>query len=67
MAAPNGDPDANLLIRQKQHNKRAFDFDCKELKYHEDNGNFKVLAIDLYRKVIEELQKELGIDFFQGK
>ncbi|KAL3170687.1 hypothetical protein MRX96_044137 [Rhipicephalus microplus] len=67
MVASNGDPDANLLIRQKQHHKRAFDFDSKALKNDEDNGNLKVLAIDLYRKCIEELQKGLAIDFSQGK
>ncbi|KAL3244474.1 hypothetical protein MRX96_002237 [Rhipicephalus microplus] len=67
MAAPNGDPDANPLIRQKQHHKRAFDFDYEALKYDEDNRSLKVLAIDLYRKGIEELQKGIAIDFSQAK
>ncbi|KAL3170692.1 hypothetical protein MRX96_044142 [Rhipicephalus microplus] len=66
-AASKGDPDANLLLRQKQHYKWAFDFDYKALKYDEDNDKLKVLAIDLYRKGIEELQKGLAIDFSQGK
>ncbi|KAL3170702.1 hypothetical protein MRX96_044150 [Rhipicephalus microplus] len=63
MAAPNGDPDANLLIRQKERHKRAFYFDSKVLKYDEDDGNLKLLAVNLYRKGIEELQKGIAIDF----
>ncbi|XP_077494538.1 spastin-like isoform X6 [Amblyomma americanum] len=67
MAAASGEPDANLLIRQKQHHKKAFDFISKALKYDEENDDFKELAIDLYRKGIEELQKGIAIDFSQGK
>ncbi|KAK8780506.1 hypothetical protein V5799_018152, partial [Amblyomma americanum] len=72
MAAASGEPDANLLIRQKQHHKKAFDFISKALKYDEENdvlfsADFKELAIDLYRKGIEELQKGIAIDFSQGK
>ncbi|KAH9380077.1 hypothetical protein HPB48_011164 [Haemaphysalis longicornis] len=37
MAAASGEPDANLLIRQKQHHKKAFDFISKALKYDEEN------------------------------
>ncbi|XP_037272424.2 spastin isoform X2 [Rhipicephalus microplus] len=67
MAASSGEPDANQLIRQKQHHKRAFDFISKALKYDEENDDLKELAIDLYRKGIEELQKGIAIDFSQGK
>ncbi|KAL3201640.1 hypothetical protein MRX96_042889 [Rhipicephalus microplus] len=52
MAASSGEPDANQLIRQKQHHKRAFDFISKALKYDEENDDLKELAIDLYRKGI---------------
>ncbi|KAK8771081.1 hypothetical protein V5799_025675, partial [Amblyomma americanum] len=37
MAAASGEPDAYLLIRQKQHHKKAFDFISKALKYDEEN------------------------------
>lgn len=67
MAASSAEPDASLLIRQKQHHKRAFDFISKALKYDEENDDLKELAIDLYRKGIEELQKGIAIDFSQGK
>lgn len=67
MAAASAEPDANLLIRQKQHHKKAFDFISKALKYDEDNDDFKELAIDLYKKGIEELQKGIAIDFSKGK
>ncbi|XP_050047578.2 spastin isoform X3 [Dermacentor andersoni] len=67
MAASSAEPDANLLICQKQHHKRAFDFLSKALKYDEENDDLKELAIDLYRKGIEELQKGIAIDFSQGK
>ncbi|XP_077528723.1 spastin isoform X2 [Haemaphysalis longicornis] len=67
MAAASGEPDANLLIRQKQHHKKAFDFISKALKYDEENDDFKELAIDLYKKGIEELQKGIAIDFSKGK
>ncbi|XP_037580324.1 LOW QUALITY PROTEIN: spastin-like [Dermacentor silvarum] len=67
MAASSAEPDGNLLIRQKQHHKRAFDFLSKALKYDEENDDLKELAIDLYRKGIDELQKGIAIDFSQGK
>nr|XP_037275607.1 spastin-like [Rhipicephalus microplus] len=60
MAASSGDPDAKLLIRQKQHHKRAFDFISKAVKYEE-------LANDLYRNGIEELQKGITNNFAQRK
>ncbi|XP_029827721.2 spastin isoform X1 [Ixodes scapularis] len=61
------EPDANLLIRQKQHHKKAFDFISKALKYDEENEDFKEMSIDLYRKGIEELQKGIAIDFSKGQ
>ncbi|XP_077494536.1 spastin-like isoform X4 [Amblyomma americanum] len=42
MAAASGEPDANLLIRQKQHHKKAFDFISKALKYDEENDESMV-------------------------
>ncbi|KAL3170683.1 hypothetical protein MRX96_044133 [Rhipicephalus microplus] len=67
MLASSEGPDANLLIRQKQHHKRAFDLISKALKYDVENDNFKELAIDLYRKGIKKLQKGITIDCSQGK
>ncbi|KAL3170709.1 hypothetical protein MRX96_044157 [Rhipicephalus microplus] len=58
-----GDPDANILIRQKQHHKRAFYSISKALKRDEENDNLKKLAIGLYRKDIDELEKGIAIDF----
>ncbi|KAL3244479.1 hypothetical protein MRX96_002242 [Rhipicephalus microplus] len=65
-SASNGDPDANLLMRQKHH-KPAFDFIFKALKYHTENDNLEELVIDFYRKGIEELQKRIAIHVSQGK
>lgn len=61
------EPDVNLLIRQKQHHKKAFDFISKALKYDEENEDLKEMAIDLYRKGVEELQKGIAIDFSHGE
>ncbi|XP_075735352.1 spastin-like [Rhipicephalus microplus] len=66
MSAPSGNPHVNLLIRQKHH-KPAFHFIFKVLKYDRENDNLKELAIDLYRKGIEELQKSVAMDFSQEK
>ncbi|XP_064490254.1 spastin-like [Ornithodoros turicata] len=59
--------DLNLLVRQKQHHKRAFDCISKALKQDEENEGCKETAIELYRRGIEELNKGIAIDCSRGQ
>ncbi|KAK9498151.1 hypothetical protein O3M35_004029 [Rhynocoris fuscipes] len=59
-----GDP---LLAKQKEHHRRAFEFISKALKIDEENEGHKEIAMKLYRKGIEELEKGIAIDCSHGK
>uniref|UniRef100_A0A146L6H0 Spastin n=1 Tax=Lygus hesperus TaxID=30085 RepID=A0A146L6H0_LYGHE len=59
-----GDP---LLAKQKEHHRRAFEFISKALKIDEENEGHKEIAIKLYKRGIEELEKGIAIDCSHGK
>ncbi|XP_073994220.1 spastin isoform X2 [Rhodnius prolixus] len=56
-----------LLAKQKEHHRRAFEFISKALKIDEENEGHKEIAIKLYKKGIEELEKGIAIDCSHGK
>ncbi|EEB18440.1 proteasome-activating nucleotidase, putative [Pediculus humanus corporis] len=59
-----GDP---LLVKQKQHHRRAFEYISKALKIDEENDGHKDLAIELYKKGILELEKGVAVECNGGK
>ncbi|XP_071793381.1 spastin-like isoform X1 [Asterias amurensis] len=54
--------DASLLFKQKQHHKKAFEYVSKALKIDEDDGGNKKLALDYYRRGINELENGIAVD-----
>ncbi|XP_038073798.1 spastin-like isoform X3 [Patiria miniata] len=54
--------EANLLVKQKQHHKKAFEYISKALKIDEEDGGNKKLALDYYKKGINELENGIVID-----
>lgn len=61
------DTTMDLLARQKYHHKRAFEYISQALKIDEtQNSEQKEIAINLYRKGINELEIGINIDVWQG-
>ncbi|XP_014205207.1 spastin isoform X2 [Copidosoma floridanum] len=59
-----GDP---LLAKQKHHHRRAFEYISKALKIDEENEGHKEMAIELYKKGIDELEKGIAIECNGGR
>ncbi|XP_031353255.1 spastin-like isoform X3 [Photinus pyralis] len=59
-----GDP---LLAKQKHHHRRAFEYISKALKIDEENEGQKELAIELYRKGINELELGIAVQCWGGR
>ncbi|XP_055698776.1 spastin isoform X3 [Phlebotomus papatasi] len=59
-----GDP---LLAKQKHHHRRAFEYISKALKIDEENEGQKEIAIELYRKGIQELERGIAVDCWSGR
>ncbi|XP_014226743.1 spastin isoform X2 [Trichogramma pretiosum] len=59
-----GDP---LLAKQKHHHRRAFEYISKALKIDEENEGHKEMAIDLYKKGIDELEKGIAVECNGGR
>ncbi|XP_033640800.1 spastin-like isoform X2 [Asterias rubens] len=62
MTDNNRTEDASLLFKQKQHHKKAFEYVSKALKIDEDDGGNKKLALDYYRRGINELENGIAVD-----
>ncbi|KAK6635788.1 hypothetical protein RUM44_001042 [Polyplax serrata] len=60
-------PGDTLLVKQKQHHRRAFEYISKALKIDEENEGHKDLAIELYKKGIIELEKGVAVECNGGK
>ncbi|XP_076312368.1 spastin isoform X2 [Tachypleus tridentatus] len=58
---------SNLLIKQKYHHRKAFEFISEALKIDEENKGHKELAIELYKKGISELKKGVAVDTTNGE
>ncbi|XP_022108925.1 spastin-like isoform X3 [Acanthaster planci] len=54
--------EADLLAKQKQHHKKAFEYLSKALKIDEEEGGNKKLALDYYKRGIIELENGIVID-----
>ncbi|XP_001600109.2 spastin isoform X1 [Nasonia vitripennis] len=59
-----GDP---LLAKQKHHHRRAFEYISKALKIDEENEGHKEMAIELYKKGIDELEKGIAVECNGGR
>ncbi|XP_058792203.1 spastin isoform X1 [Phymastichus coffea] len=59
-----GDP---LLAKQKHHHRRAFEYISKALKIDEENEGHKEMAIELYKKGINELEKGIAVECNGGR
>ncbi|CAH0395767.1 unnamed protein product [Bemisia tabaci] len=55
-----------LLIKQKEHHRKAFDCITKALKIDEDNGNPEDAA-KFYKRGIAELEKGIAVDCSAGR
>ncbi|GBN20302.1 Spastin [Araneus ventricosus] len=56
----------NPFALQRYHHRRAFDFISKALKIDEENDGPKDLAIEYYRKGIDELKRGIAVNCNQG-
>ncbi|GIY35902.1 spastin [Caerostris extrusa] len=56
----------NPFALQRHHHRRAFEFISKALKIDEENDGPKDLAIDYYRKGIDELKRGIAVNCNQG-
>ncbi|CAG5135741.1 unnamed protein product [Candidula unifasciata] len=55
-------PAEPALANQKKHHRKAFEFISKALKIDEEDGVRKDIAVALYKKGIEELEKGIAIE-----
>nr|XP_054923035.1 spastin-like [Dermacentor andersoni] len=66
-AASSAEPNVDIFLRLTEHHKRACDFLSKAITYDEENGDLRELAMFLYRKASEQLQKGIALDQSQGQ
>ncbi|CAD5111173.1 DgyrCDS509 [Dimorphilus gyrociliatus] len=62
MSKPTPGPGEPALALQKHHHRKAFEYVSKALKLDEEDKGRKDLAVDLYKKGIEELEKGIAVD-----
>lgn len=55
-------PGEPALAAQKHHHRKAFEYVSKALKLDEEDKGRKDLAVELYKKGIDELEKGIAVD-----